>query len=95
MVLPFPFAVASWLTVNPSESKETKTPVSFASAPLVLGNNVKDRFNLYEKVPLNKKSTSYDEALTGNMQANAVSRAFFSVENILVFLRLRTYFANQ
>ena len=41
MVLPFPFAVASWLTVNPSESKETKTPVSFASAPLVLGNNVK------------------------------------------------------
>tara|TARA_Y100000817_G_C16838320_1_gene536813 strand:- start:928 stop:1416 length:489 start_codon:yes stop_codon:yes gene_type:complete len=48
----------------------------------ILGNNVKDRFNLYEKVPLNKKSTSYDEALTGSMQANAVSRAFFSVENI-------------
>ena len=48
----------------------------------ILGNNVKDRFNLYEKVPLNKKSTAYDEALTGSMQSNPVSKAFFSIQNI-------------
>ena len=48
----------------------------------ILGNNVKDRFNLYEKVPLNKKSTAYDEALTGSMQSNPVSKAFFSLQNI-------------
>ena len=41
-------------------------------------------FQLYDKIPIDEKTTSYRNALTGNLEANQLSRTFFSVGNILI-----------
>ena len=41
-------------------------------------------FQLYDKIPIDEKTTSYRDALTGNLEANQLSRTFFSVGNILI-----------
>ena len=41
-------------------------------------------FNLYDKIPIDEKVTSYRHALTGNLESSILSRAFFSSENIII-----------
>ncbi len=41
-------------------------------------------FQLYDKIPIDEKTTSYRDALTGNLEANQLSRTFFSAGNILI-----------
>ena len=41
-------------------------------------------FNLYDRIPINQKITSYNDALTGNFEQSNLSRAFFSAENIII-----------
>jgi len=43
-----------------------------------------DIFQLYDKIPLSSKSTSYTEALTGSWDANTLSRAFFCGANVRI-----------
>jgi len=40
-------------------------------------------FNLYDKIPIDQKVTSYRNALTGNLESNPLSQAFFSAQNII------------
>ena len=48
----------------------------------IMGPKQADIFSLYDKIPINQKSTNYNEALTGNWTPNLVSKTFFSAENI-------------
>lgn len=48
----------------------------------IMGPKKEDIFSLYDKIPINQKSTNFNEAMTGNWTPNLVSRAFFSSENI-------------
>ena len=48
----------------------------------IMGPKKQDIFSLYDKIPINEKSTNFNEALTGNWSPNLLSRAFFSAENI-------------
>ena len=41
-------------------------------------------FQLYDKIPIDEKTTSYRNALTGNIESNNLSKTFFSVGNILI-----------
>ena len=41
-------------------------------------------FQLYDKFHIDEKTTSYRDALTGNLEANQLSRTFFSAGNILI-----------
>ena len=41
-------------------------------------------FNLYDKIPIDHKVTSYRKALTGNLESTTLSDAFFSAENIVI-----------
>ena len=41
-------------------------------------------FNLYDRIPINEKITSYNDALTGNFEQSNLSRAFFSAKNIII-----------
>ena len=41
-------------------------------------------FQLYDKIPICEKVTSYRNALTGNLEQNTLSKTFFSVGNILI-----------
>jgi|TARA_B100001996_G_scaffold348239_1_gene306276 hypothetical protein len=41
-------------------------------------------FQLYDKIPIDEKVTSYRKALTGNIEANTLSKTFFSAGNILI-----------
>tara|TARA_B100002051_G_C16487348_1_gene511072 strand:- start:60 stop:548 length:489 start_codon:yes stop_codon:yes gene_type:complete len=41
-------------------------------------------FQLYDKIPIDEKTTSYRNALTGNLEANQLSKTFFSAGNILI-----------
>ena len=50
----------------------------------ILGNNVPDVFQLYDRVPANNKMTSYRQALTGNWENNMLSKVFFSAANIQI-----------
>jgi hypothetical protein len=43
-----------------------------------------DIFQLYDKIALNHKSSSYTEALTGSWDPNSLSRAFFCSANIRI-----------
>ena len=40
-------------------------------------------FNLYDRVPVDQKATSFRNALTGNFESNQLSQAFFSAKNII------------
>ena len=50
----------------------------------ILGNNMPDVFQLYDRVPINNKITPYRQALTGNWENNMVSNVFFSAGNIKI-----------
>ena len=39
-------------------------------------------FQLYDKIPIDEKTTSYRDALTGNIEDNKLSKTFFSSGNI-------------
>ena len=41
-------------------------------------------FQLYDKIPIDEKTTSYRNALTGNLESNQLSKTFFSAGNILI-----------
>jgi hypothetical protein len=41
-------------------------------------------FQLYDKIPIDEKTTSYRNALTGNIESNNLSKTFFSAGNILI-----------
>ena len=41
-------------------------------------------FNLYDRIPINQKITSYNDALTGNFEQSNLSRAFFCAKNIII-----------
>ena len=41
-------------------------------------------FQLYDKIPIDEKTTSYRNALTGNLECNKLSKTFFSAGNILI-----------
>ena len=41
-------------------------------------------FQLYDKIPIDEKVTSYRNALTGNLEQNTLSKTFFSAGNILI-----------
>ena len=46
--------------------------------------NTSNVFKLYDRIPIDQKTTSYRNALTGNLETNILSRAFFSAKNIIV-----------
>tara|TARA_A100001011_G_scaffold383370_1_gene454505 strand:+ start:536 stop:1027 length:492 start_codon:yes stop_codon:yes gene_type:complete len=50
----------------------------------IMGPNTGDIFELYNKNPMNTKSTSYKNALMGNQHESILSQAFFSAENITI-----------
>ena len=41
-------------------------------------------FQLYDKIPIDEKTTSYRDALTENLESNQLSQTFFSAGNILI-----------
>ena len=43
-----------------------------------------DVFQLYDKIPIDEKVTSYRKALTGNIEPNSLSKTFFLAGNILI-----------
>tara|TARA_S200000501_G_C20687180_1_gene683486 strand:- start:31 stop:534 length:504 start_codon:yes stop_codon:yes gene_type:complete len=48
----------------------------------IMGPNTGDVFQLYDRIPVDKKTTGYDNAMTGNWTATTLSKAYFSSENI-------------
>ena len=48
----------------------------------ILGDNVMDCFQLYDKIPVSAGDTYYRTALTGNWDNDTLSDAFFSEENM-------------
>ncbi len=48
----------------------------------ILGNNVMDCFQLYDKIPVSDGDTYYRTAMTGNWDNTLLSNAFFSEENM-------------
>jgi hypothetical protein len=50
----------------------------------ILGNNVMDRFHLYDKIPVPGGDNYYKTAMTGNWSNNPLSSTFFSKENIQI-----------
>ena len=51
----------------------------------ILNQTTSSVFNLYDKIPVDQKVTSYRNALTGNLEESSVlSTAFFSAENIII-----------
>ena len=50
----------------------------------IMGPNTGDIFELYNKNPMNTKSTPYKNALMGNQHESILSQAFFSAENITI-----------
>ncbi len=47
----------------------------------IMGPNTGDVFQLYDRIPVDKKATGYGDAMTGNWSATILSKAFFSAEN--------------
>tara|TARA_B100001093_G_scaffold83901_1_gene75440 strand:- start:25105 stop:25593 length:489 start_codon:yes stop_codon:yes gene_type:complete len=50
----------------------------------IIGVNTGDIFSLYDKIPVQQKSTQYRNALTGTWNNNMLSTAFFSSDNIRI-----------
>jgi hypothetical protein len=48
----------------------------------ILGDNVMDQFQLYDKVLTNNDDNYHKTAMTGNWESNVLSRTFFSKENM-------------
>jgi len=49
----------------------------------ILEEHSQDVFSLYDKIPINQKITSYNDAMTGNFENSNLTRAFFSAKNII------------
>ena len=49
-----------------------------------MGPNTGDIFQLYDRIPVDKKATEYNDAMTGNWSSTILSKAFFSAENIQI-----------
>ena len=47
-----------------------------------MGPNTGDVFQLYDRIPIDKKTTDYNDAMTGNWTSTLLSKAYFSSENI-------------
>jgi len=41
-------------------------------------------FNLYDKIPINSRSSTYTDALTGNWEPNMLSKVYFSAGNVRI-----------
>ena len=50
----------------------------------ILGDNVMDRFHLYDKIPVSGGDNYYKTAMTGNWSNNLLSNTFFSKENMQI-----------
>ena len=50
----------------------------------ILGDNVMDRFQLYDKIPVSGGDNYYKTAMTGNWSNNLLSSTFFSKENMQI-----------
>lgn len=50
----------------------------------ILGDNVMDRFQLYDKIPVAGGDNYYKTAMTGNWSNNLLSSTFFSKENMQI-----------
>ena len=50
----------------------------------ILEEHSQDVFSLYDKIPIDQKITSYNDAMTGNFENSNLSRAFFSAKNIII-----------
>lgn len=50
----------------------------------IIGPNTGDIFSLYDRIPVQQKTTQYRNALTGTWNDNLLSTAFFSSENIRI-----------
>ena len=51
---------------------------------IIMGPNTGDLFTLYNKKPIQSKSTAYKDALIGNQQSSLLSDLYFSAENIQI-----------
>jgi hypothetical protein len=50
----------------------------------IMGPNTGDIFQLYDRIPVDKKASEYNDAMTGNWSSTMLSKAFFSGENIQI-----------
>ena len=50
----------------------------------IIGPNTGNIFSLYDKIPVQQKSTQYRNALSGTWNNNMLSTAFFSSDNIRI-----------
>ena len=50
----------------------------------ILDEQSQNVFSLYDKIPIDQKMSSYNDALTGNFEKSNLSRAFFSAKNIII-----------
>jgi hypothetical protein len=50
----------------------------------ILGPNLHMQFSMHDQIPVPGASTAYRNAMTGNWQDTALSRAFFSAANIRI-----------
>jgi hypothetical protein len=50
----------------------------------ILEESSQNVFSLYDKIPIDQKMSSYNDALTGNFEKSNLSRAFFSAKNIII-----------
>lgn len=50
----------------------------------IIGPNTGDIFSLYDRIPVQQKTTQYRNALTGTWNDNLLSTTFFSSENIRI-----------
>ena len=50
----------------------------------IMGPNTGDIFQLYDRIPVDKRATEYNDAMTGNWSSTILSKAFFSAENIQI-----------
>ena len=50
----------------------------------ILGDNVMDAFQLYDKIPISGGDNYYKTAMTGNWSNNLLSNTFFSKENMQI-----------
>ena len=50
----------------------------------IMGPNTGDIFQLYDRIPVDKKASEYNDAMTGNWSSTLLSKAFFSAENVQI-----------
>ena len=50
----------------------------------IMGPNTGDIFQLYDRIPIDKKTSEYNDAMKGNWSSTILSKAYFSSENIQI-----------